>query len=529
MKSYLENILVLIIFIIGLYILPIRIVGLNFQFVPGDLGDARFNMVILEHGYQYLTGKIGSFWDAFYIYPRIDNLIARSDNLLGTMPIYAAFRIVGYESITSFQLWFITLHALNFIFCYWAIKKLFNNSLIATISAYVFAFGIFNLGQIYHAQIFPRFMLPLIFYWTIKLLNESHIKYFAFLLFGLVYQFYCGIYLGFFAIYALLFLIISYLIIYKDFTLFKGLKSAKKIAQYLFLFALTFIFLKVLFAPYLIISKEVGMRSYESIFDSIPYLKSYFFSNPASYLWGQVLYKPFMETFELWWTHFLFPGLIPILSIVGSVILVVFIPSQNKSKKIITFLLLATALSLLFSINFNGFSLYGIIYEIPGFSSMRAINRIINVQVVFFILVLSTFLYYLNQTYKWGKYLIYLILPLIVFDNYYILNYDVRRFDKSISLLEVEKFEQIIINSNYKAFDAVAVNFVNNTDHNLIIQQHISVMIACQNLGIKCVNGYSGSYPDSYMSFFDQTDKTTLDEWLKINKISLEKVLLINE
>ena len=30
--------------------------------VPGDLIDNRLNLCVLEHGYQYLTGKVDRFW-----------------------------------------------------------------------------------------------------------------------------------------------------------------------------------------------------------------------------------------------------------------------------------------------------------------------------------------------------------------------------------------------------------------------------------------------------------------------------------
>jgi len=209
-----------------MYVLPLRIVGLNIEFIPGDLGDARFNNIVLEHGYLFLINKVDWFWNAHYMYPS-KLIIAQSDNLLGTLPIYAASRFIGFDRYTAFQLWFIVLHALNYIFCFWVVNILFKNSIIAAIGAYVFAFGIFNIGQIYHAQIFPRFMLPLIFYWTIKFLKEQESMHFSFLLFAVVYQFYCGIYLGFLGLYSILFLVIGYFFVYRNFSLFKKMPIRK--------------------------------------------------------------------------------------------------------------------------------------------------------------------------------------------------------------------------------------------------------------------------------------------------------------
>jgi len=55
------------------------------------------------------------------------------------------------------------------------------------------------------------------------------------------------------------------------------------------------------------------------------------------------------------------------------------------------------------------------------------------------------------------------------------------------------------------------------------------VIIACQDLGIQRINGYSGSYPDNYMSFFDLTNEITLNNWLDQTNTLRSNVLLINE
>ena len=64
--------------------------------IPGDYGDARFNYYVLEHGYSYLSGKISEYWNAPFMYP-YKNVMALSDNLLGTLPIYALFRFFNAD------------------------------------------------------------------------------------------------------------------------------------------------------------------------------------------------------------------------------------------------------------------------------------------------------------------------------------------------------------------------------------------------------------------------------------------------
>jgi len=527
-SNYRDLIIPILLFIVGMYILPLRIVGLNFEFIPGDLGDSRFNNIVLEHGYLFIMNKVDWFWNAHYMYPS-KLVIARSDNLLGTLPIYAASRFVGFDRYTAFQLWFIILHALNYIFCYWAVNKLFKNSTIAAIGAYVFAFGIFNIGQIYHAQIYPRFMLPLIFYWTIKFLQENKSKHFSFLVFSVVYQFYCGIYLGFFSLYSILFIAIGYFLVYRDFSLFKKLPSKKDSIIYIGSIASSLALLYALFKPYLIISKETGMRPFNDVIDSIPHLGSYLFSSPASFIWSDYLFHPFTESINIWWTHMLFPGILPIASVLVAAILLFFVKKESIQFKFLAFLVLSTFLSVIFCLNLDGKTLYKFIYEIPGFSSMRALNRIINSQVVFFILTLSFVLQYIYRRWKWGKYVVLAIVPLIVLDNYFVVNDDVIRYKKADSISEVDAIKAVIQKSELADFKAIAYNFKDKSSHRTIISKHLSVITACQDLDIQCVNGYSGSYPNNYMSFFDLTDQESLNNWLDQTNTPHSDIILINE
>lgn len=41
--------------------------GTGYSQIPGDLGDARLNSYILEHGYKYLTGQAPSYWNAGFL------------------------------------------------------------------------------------------------------------------------------------------------------------------------------------------------------------------------------------------------------------------------------------------------------------------------------------------------------------------------------------------------------------------------------------------------------------------------------
>ncbi|KKD57704.1 hypothetical protein VM57_02130 [Stenotrophomonas maltophilia] len=59
--------------------------------MPGDLIDARFNSVVLEHVYQWLRGDVESLWSPGFFYP-VKDVLALSDNhsvLFFLMPCFA--------------------------------------------------------------------------------------------------------------------------------------------------------------------------------------------------------------------------------------------------------------------------------------------------------------------------------------------------------------------------------------------------------------------------------------------------------
>jgi len=223
-NKFISYLLPLALLCIGLYLTPLNIYGPDFSKVPGDFGDARFNNYILEHDFKYFTGKVDKYWDAPFMYP-YNNVIAFSDNLLGSAPIYSAFRLIGYDRETAFQFWLLALFILNFVCCYLALNKWSKNSVLSSVGAYIFSFSILLVGNIYNVQTVPRFMVPLVFYWSWQYFNKKEIKYFLYVGLGVVFQFYCAIYLGFLLLYALLFLLIAYVTVYRDFTLFNQFKE----------------------------------------------------------------------------------------------------------------------------------------------------------------------------------------------------------------------------------------------------------------------------------------------------------------
>ncbi|HRC15186.1 MAG TPA: hypothetical protein PLY25_05865 [Bacteroidia bacterium] len=497
--------------------------------IPGDLGDARFNYYILEHGYQYLTDQIHGFWDASSMYP-YKNVIALSDNLIGTMPIYAIFRVFNVDRETSFQLWIIVLFLLNYWSCFYVLKKFGINNLIAASCAFIYGFGLYNHGQIFHIQVFPRFIAPLVIYWSIRFIQTLKSRYFTFLLLGLAYQFYCGIYLGFFLAYFIMFLFIAAFIV--------NLKlpfelNKKALLNYTLSIIGTIIVLLPLFLPYIHSADQVGTRSYEYSLNSLPRLRSYFFTSPASVTWN-FLYPFTAFKFINWWNHLLFPGIIPWLGVVASPFVFIALKKNSENSKILLLIIITFVLSLIFCLNIKNYSLYKIIYLIPGFSSMRSVDRIMNIQILLFVLLTAFSLHFLIKHIRL-KVLFACLLPILVlFDNYFIPEPH-KSISKSEAQANVQYFKSIIseqYNSKYKAIAFFPVDLALTKAENknfTAVSQTLSIMLACQDLHIKCVNGYSGFNPYNFLQFFEYPDSSSLKTWCNDNKISDSDIQIMND
>ncbi len=531
MKGKLQYIVPVLLLICGLYSMPLRIFETDLSKMPGDLGDTRFNNYILEHGHKYVTGQIDSFWDAPFLYP-YKNVTALSDNLLGTLPIYSAFRL-GTDRETAFLFWLISLFILNFVCCFIALKKWSGEIILSSVGAYIFAFSIYNLGQFDHVQVLPKFIAPLVVYWCWKFLSEGKAKYFVFTSLGLIYQFYCGIYLAFLLIYVLMFLCISYFLVYKDFKILSSFKERKYSVTIAISLIVSFVLLFPLILPYLEVAKSMGMRKFETAVTTIPHPRSYFFATPSSWFWS-VLSKHAEGKITDWWNHYLFIGSIPWIGTIAAVIYILFKKNDSSGKRHLLFVATTLFLCIAFCLNVHGFTLYGIIFKIPGFSSMRSIDRIINLEVLVFILVFVFAFKNIIHAFPKMKILLYLLPVFVVIENQ-VDPMKVKRFEKSTAQLRIANVKANIekqYDQRYPAIAYMAFQTYTGPDESGYmgnVSRALDVMLACQELKIKCVNSYTGFDPGNYLNFFYEPRDRTLKEWCEFNKTDYSLIQHIND
>jgi hypothetical protein len=197
-KSALSFILLLSIGLFG-YLLPA--IG-NFTMIPGDLGDARFNSVILEHGFQWLTGQAAHLWSPSFFYP-FERVLGLSDNHFGSLWSYSLLRSLGLPREMAYLGWYMFGFLLNFLACAWVLRQAKFSPLASALGAFVFTFALPVLHQEGHAQLVYRFAIPLAcFCWYQALVLRDKVSV-AQAIFWCAIQFMCSIYLGVFLVYCL--------------------------------------------------------------------------------------------------------------------------------------------------------------------------------------------------------------------------------------------------------------------------------------------------------------------------------------
>jgi hypothetical protein len=511
---------------LGIYFIALNITGKSFTHFPGDLGDGRFNNYILEHAHKYFTGQIHTFWDAPFMYPAKD-VITFSDNLLGSAPFYSIFRIIGFDRETSYQWWFLMMFILNFTSCYFFLNWCFKNKYSAVLGAMVFTFSMALQSQMTHSQTFPRFPIPLAFWMCCLFKNEMNPKYFFLALLFVIYQFYCGMYLGFMlSVFIAVFLIV--IIINRRDILKTKIKNKKWLATIAASVVLNILIILPLMIPYMSRAAEIGVSTYGTARITIPRIESFFFSQPGSLFWDFLANTN--VKYPAYWDYQIFVGGVAMLCIFifGIFILIKIIKKDSFEKLpangyLSIICITGLIISILF-IRFGYFSLYAIIYIMPGFGSMRCITRVINVELIFFAFATAfVFNLVLKKQNMFSILIFILAAGLFIADNYYKEGSSYRtkkRVTQNRVNLLIEKMK------NLPKGSVVSYEPEKVTDSSYIF--HIDAMLAAQSLGLKTVNGYSGGVPKSYIPYCEKMTAKTREDYFNSVGLKIDTVYVIH-
>jgi hypothetical protein len=510
-----ENFYICLLLSIGLYITYFQIFGFDLNYIIGDLGDSRFISSIVEYNYQWMIGNYDKYWDGFFMYPDKE-VISYSDNLLGSLPFYAIFRLLGANHLTAYQLLILLSHLLNFIGAYYCFYKVTGNKFAAATGAFIFAFNL-SVNSIHnHPQFTFRFMAPLAFYAIFNYLQTYRNKFLYYFVLFLSFQFYLSIYLGYFLLVFIAIFAIIYFCFNRDKVKLTNLKTAS-----IGLISSACLFLVMvlpLFYHYYQRNQITGYyTSYQEILETVPQLKSYLIPFASAYSFDFL--KDITVESKYGWFHQLFPGTLVFLS---SILSVYFgIKRKNKLQLSLLFVLV---FFLIFATNFNGNSLYSYLQEIPGFSAIRVVSRFV---------LLSTFIYgwlmalNLNEikSETWKNTLL-LLFPLLLFYDNYCEQGGFGRFEKREALNRIETIATKIALQSKPGSDLVFAYIPKTEEESFKVQ--IDAMQTAVYLKAKTINGYSSSCHGEFGPFWEKHDSLSLSNWCKVFKLDESKLVIVN-
>jgi hypothetical protein len=509
----------------GICFISLGIIGGNFTHYPGDLIDGRFNNYLLEHAYNYFTGRENSFWSAPYMYPE-KNVITYSDNLLGTAPFYSLFRLFGCDRQVAYQCWYLLIAILNFISCYALLKYLFKNNYAAAGGAMVFAFSLALHSQMGHAQTFPRFAIPLSFLSALVFLKELKPIFFFLSIFLVVYQIYCGIYIGFMlAISVGLFFLVS--LFFKRSAYLQSFKQIKWWGAIVLSLIVNLLILMPLMVPYLERAAQLGYYDYHQVAQSLLTAKCFLYSWWGTFFWGELntySTKEFLNYADFQ----VFTGTLSTISILLFFVLIIVkimvpgkllsVPVSNELYIIFT----ASIVVFLVFLRFGDFSFYKLIYNVPGFGSLRALQRIINIELMFFAIATAFCINLLLPDKKYTPVVFLVFVIFFITDNYVKPDYR-HRHEIAESIARIDPLIKKIRNTHSRKI----LSYEPDTLESSSMDYQLDAMLAAQSLGLKTLNGYSSTPPPHYNNYWSWPNEQNRMEWLKTKGLPMDSVVVV--
>lgn len=471
---------------------------LGLKLMPGDIGDARLNNYFLENIYQFFIGGSDSLWHLGFFWP-FPYVLGFSDNLFGSSPVYIIGRILTGQPDTAFQIWFLFAYVVNYWAAYYTLTKLGIGQLPACVGAVIFAFAIPVTAHAGHAQLHYRFGVPLSLLFLVQFLEKRHLPLLTLSGTWLVWQFYSGIYIGFFTALLLLAVVVAFLFQWRGAIRIRAREFAAQLEQdwvkrpmrakaFLILaWAILFGLLALLFYPYLQVKSLYGIdRSWNEIQSMLPRVQSYFLAD-SSWFWSMPNAQ-FFGSIPMRHEHQMFTGVISMALLLIAVVYGV--RTTDLPGRVFTLMVASLGLLVLITLNIGGLSLWFFFHWLPLASAIRAMTRIDLVMLLPLAFAAAYFLDQIRAKFSWGSRLIvFAILPALLIELSATsmptsLKADWRlRLEEKIKLVPKDTPKDAII--FFSTSDKYGRSYVPELD----------AMWASITLGKKTMNGYSGAHP----------------------------------
>lgn len=481
---------------LALMIIPVLQLGMLAS-MPGDIGDARLNNYFLENIYQFFIGASSSLWHLSFFYP-FPYVLGFSDNLFGSAPVYILARLCNASTETSYQIWFLFGYIVNYGASYYAIRRLGVSVNASTVGALIFTFALPTTAHAVHAQLHYRFGLPLAIVYFAEFLNRKTWRYLRISIAWLVWQFYAGVYIGFFTLFLLITLSLTYLV----YVLHSGRISCKNLIndflkrwceqtkkqKVIFIGCLVVIFLLILFLfyPYLQVSHLYGAkRSWNEIESMLPRPQSYLISDNS--FWWPIKGAEIFPGIPMLHEHQMFMGFFPLVLALGGFII------GRSEKNSLNFILITGMLciSVLMTLYIGGVSIWYLLHKLPLVSAIRAMTRLDQAFLFPIAYLAAITIEKIEFRYTWGSKAVFvLILPMIIFEAAMTSMYtSSKEFWRQRTSMLYE-----VVPKNLA--DNAILFFAQRSDP--YFADELDAMWVSLKHGKKTMNGYSGIVPPGY-------------------------------
>jgi hypothetical protein len=470
--------------------------------IPGDLGDARFNSVVLEHLYQWVNGVVPKLWSPRFFFP-FENTLAFSDSHFGSGWSYVAFRFLGLPREEAYLSWFLLGAALNFWVCWYVLRRLGFSVAASAFGAFVFAFALPALHKENHAQLVYRFAIPLAVAAWYRFLTAREAASVIQTIIWVCIQFLCSIYVGVFLAYLLIAMLLAQLL------LSVGQKSDPRLRTPWFADRAQLRSLKGLFAAlgailllvvvlftlrrYQHVAGEYGFtRPLSELFSMLPRLESYLLADQSG-LTGSLGRS--LTDIPMRHEQQMFIGVgAGLLLIIGFVRTWASKTQPFAECYLARVMSIALVLLVLVTLCVGDWSVYAWLAQVPGVSSIRAVSRIALVMLFPAAVLVAFGIDWVSRSAflpTYGKTACLLIAAVVLTtESFY--------YQPHHTPMQSWRARQDQLGEQAGAVGKDAVLFVTQPKAEPFFMTEIDAMIYAQNRHIPTLNGYSGNTPPRY-------------------------------
>lgn len=366
----------------------------GFDRIPGDRGDAREFVYLVEHWYHVFRGQAELLSPSMF-YP-VKGTIGYSETMFVHALPYSGLRLAGMDMFSALAIPLVLFNFLNYVACFFLLRRVLALNIVASVAGAMFF--AFNSPRLNHAGHYPfqaSFFLPLVIACVVRfaqrqgdLTQRQAFGLLAAAALCLALQFVISPYQGwFFVFWSCLFLVIIF-----------SIRSTRRFAveivrRFWPALAGTALVLMIGLYPlllvYMPVAASVGPRPYTLVHDLTPDAWSLVRMGEGNYIWGGVAaslsrLRPLFST-ELNVGIGLVPSLALLLALLWAVRTIVDDMRSPKSEAatpgtqrlFLAALILATALFYAIGMKYwGGSSPWRLVYRfVPGADGLRAIAR----------------------------------------------------------------------------------------------------------------------------------------------------------